>query len=437
MSKRIDEKIINILSQATINKSDNSLTLHGELDRKDYMKVDEVLQSIRGKWNKSAKVHQFPFDPTGPLKEVLEKKQLEPKNATAYFPTPVAAIDLMYQMADSVRFEYADESSPIRVLEPSAGIGGIADYLKSKTEHIVIDTVEIHPPNQEILRSKGYKPYCMDFMAYEVDEENLYDVIFMNPPFSLKGDKHAYITHINHALKMLKPAGELIAIVPTGWCKNNSKKEEAFRNLVASNGYCIETLESGTFKESGTMIECKVINLGIRNWKDRETNGFKSHHVWEFMLYASQESEHHDKYNALIRNDEATTQDFKDFAMYVIKKYAERDIYISTDYIDQYVKELEGRTKKAELEDARQWVKYVYDKLHTLKFTLAHESIKDISWIKEPLKTSMPTGYIERYKDELKSMGLPVSTMSKNQVSLKDQSRILQSGGDLFDLMSA
>lgn len=438
MAKKISEKIIEILKQATIDTSENSLTLHRELDRKDYQSVDEVLQSIRGEWNRGAKAHFFPFDPTGPLNEIFEKKELEPKNATAYFPTPSDAVTLMYDMVDDIRFECADASRPVRVLEPSAGIGGIADYIKSKTEHIVLDTVEIHPPNQEILKSKGYNPYCMDFMDFEIPaDDEKYDYIIMNPPFSLKGDKHAYITHINHALKMLKHSGELVAIIPTGWCNNTSKKEEAFRNLVASNGTHVETLEAGTFKESGTMIETKVVALGVQDWKKRPSNGFASYHLWEFLLYSSQDTEHHDKYQALIRNDEATNQDFKDFAMYVIKKYAERDIYLSTDHMDDYVKALQGRTKKAELDDARQWVKEKHDLIHSFKFTLAHVSISEMSWIDNRFKSTLSPGLVAHYNQELKEVGLPISLVGKNTVAQETQVEILQSGGNLFDLMSA
>lgn len=43
MAKKISEKIIDILQEATIDKSENSLTLNRELDRKDYLGVDEVL----------------------------------------------------------------------------------------------------------------------------------------------------------------------------------------------------------------------------------------------------------------------------------------------------------------------------------------------------------------------------------------------------------
>jgi predicted RNA methylase len=339
--ERITERTAQILSAAIINPEDNSLHFEEQLERSDYVKVDDVLSRLRGKWNKRANAHLFPFDPTGPLKQIISSLELPDKNPTAFFPTPQKALETMFLLVDDIGFRCASEERRLRVLEPSGGIGGIADFLCDKTEYLDLDIVEILPVNQELLKSKGYTPFCMDFMDFEVpSDEEKYDYIFMNPPFSLKGDKYAYITHINHALKMLKPSGELVAIVPVGWTSNCTKKEESFRNLFASHGNMIETLEKGTFKESGTNIETKVISLYAKEWRQNPINGWKTHYEWEFMLYATQEYIHHKQYDSLIKNVKATLENFKQFCLEIISYYAKKDVFLSTLYIDKYVMHL-------------------------------------------------------------------------------------------------
>jgi predicted RNA methylase len=339
--ERITEQTATLLRDATINTEDFSLQFNKQLERDDYARVDDVLSRLRGKWNKRANAHLFPFDPTGPLSQILESMILPDKNPTAFFPTPAKALDAMFSLVDDIAFRCADVERSVRVLEPSGGIGGIADFICSKTEHVQIDIVEILPVNQELLKSKGYTPFCMDFMDFEIPtDENKYDYVFMNPPFSLKGDKTAYITHINHALKMLKPSGELVAIVPLGWITNDNKKELGFRNLVASHGNHICTLEKGTFKESGTNIETRVITLYPREWKNAPINGWKTHHEWEFMLYATQEYIHHKAFDKLMNNTKTNNQDFQEFCLHVISYYAKKDIFLSTLYLDKYVMHL-------------------------------------------------------------------------------------------------
>jgi len=437
MSKKIPDNIICILEEATISKDEKSLTINRELDRKEYLLVDEVLQSIRGKWNKSVKAHIFPFDPTGPLEDVLEKKEMDPKNATAYFPTPLSAVELMFNMVDGLMIEYATKEHPRKILEPSAGIGGIADYIMSKSEHVQVDTVEIHPPNQKVLKSKGYEPYCMDFVDFPVPQEDeKYDFVFMNPPFSLKGDKKAYMTHIKHAFKMLRPAGELVAIVPSGWCTNQSKADEEFRNLIATYGGHVEALEAGTFKESGTMVETKVITLGVHDWKKEPFNGFDSRHIWEFMLYATHEAELGEVYYALMEKPGVTKDELEAFAKDVLISCAKRDIFLSSGHMDKYIEELWGNTIEGERLYHVEYLKRCVAKIHALKFSMAYISIKDMNWTMHADSSFMSASLIASWKRDCKEYGVDMQA-STNKLSLEKQTAILQDGGDLFSLMSA
>lgn len=386
----VDNRTLAILGGASIDKEACSLTINEELERSEYKKVDNLLQRLRGKWNRSAGAHIFPFDPSGPVNEVIRTKEMPPKNPFAFFPTPDSAIQVMFDLSDNICFEWADEERPLRILEPSAGIGGIADFLRSKTPHMHLDVIEIAPANQEILRSKGYEPYCMDFLEFPVPEEDkLYDMVFVNPPFTIEKNRFVFKDHIRHALKMLKPTGELIAIVPPGWTTNQTKKDEEFRNLVSSLGNHIDTLEAGTFKDSGTMIETKVIVFYAKEWKHRETCGFASHYEREFFLYASQEYEFQKVYDKLLTNKNTTDAQLETFARDLINEYAKRDIFLSTEYIPQYVQRM--RREHAD----------------------EHEETVEIKEVIEVATEEVDVSLVEKQK------------------------QIAQAGGNLLDLMSA
>ena len=108
-----------------------------------------------------------------------------------FYPTPDGVIDKMVKGVDFRAIK--------TVLEPSAGKGNICDYVFDKL-HIHqysnynkvdfkthIDTIEIEPELQHILKGKGYKVIDSDFLKYEGCK--VYDLVIANVPFS-QGDKH-------------------------------------------------------------------------------------------------------------------------------------------------------------------------------------------------------------------------------------------------------
>lgn len=97
-----------------------------------------------------------------------------------------------------------------------------------------------------------------DFLSYT--PEGPYDVIVMNPPFSVEGDKLAYVTHIEHAWSMLKEGGHLVAVVPPGWLYGSVKRVASFREFVCEH-LDFQEVGAGVFKESGTMV-----NTFIWDW---------------------------------------------------------------------------------------------------------------------------------------------------------------------------
>jgi phospholipid N-methyltransferase len=78
-----------------------------------------------------------------------------------FFPTPK---EVLRKMLSGVNFECKT------ILDPSAGKGDIADYIKDGSNYRRRDTeiycIEIEPELRHILHEKGYKVLAEDFLQY-------------------------------------------------------------------------------------------------------------------------------------------------------------------------------------------------------------------------------------------------------------------------------
>jgi hypothetical protein len=175
MAKRIDEQTLAILSKVTVTGNNIFLTC-GTLDRKQYQAVDEILTHIGGKWNRSAKAHVYPTDPTDALEQVLLMGEIVPPKKYGYFPTPAAMAQRLVELAEIQHYH--------RILEPSAGQGGIAMHLPGGN---VLDCIELLPDNVKVLKDKSFNViHEGDFL--DVVPNPIYARICMNPPFERQQD---------------------------------------------------------------------------------------------------------------------------------------------------------------------------------------------------------------------------------------------------------
>ena len=76
-----------------------------------------------------------------------------------------------------------------------------------------------------------------------------YDRILMNPPFENGSD----MKHIEHAIRMLKPGGRLVAI-----CANGPRQNDKLKPIIEENGIW-EPLPAGTFEVSGTGVNTALL----------------------------------------------------------------------------------------------------------------------------------------------------------------------------------
>jgi len=133
-----------------------------------------------------------------------------------FWSTPM---QLAHRMA-----EMAHLAPGMRVLEPSAGKGNIADAIRALCPDAVIDVAERNYTLSEILKLKGYKVISNDCLSIESSSDR-YDRCLLNPPFESGQD----MAHVLHCYSLLTPGGRLVAIVGAGAIHNSTNKHKAFQ----------------------------------------------------------------------------------------------------------------------------------------------------------------------------------------------------------------
>ena len=99
-----------------------------------------------------------------------------------------------------------------------------------------VTAVEINATLAASLEQVADETICGDFLEQN-GNLGTFDRILMNPPFQNGAD----IKHIQHAMKMLKPGGRLIAI-----CANGPRQQTTLKPLAENSGGWYEDLPAGT-----------------------------------------------------------------------------------------------------------------------------------------------------------------------------------------------
>lgn len=286
-----------------------------QLERDIYEEVNEVLVRLGGKWKGGrTKGHVFSFYAPAPLLASVQATGImPPKNPTAFFPTPAPIVADMLRAAEIEQwFEGA------RVLEPSAGTGGIADAIRAQRPDVEIDCCEVLDLNRAVLESKRYRVVAEDFLTWQPGA--VYDAILMNPPFSVAGDKTAWATHLLHAWSLLRQDGYLVCIVPAALGFREDATHQAIQDLVATFGGT-DAIPGGAFKDSGTGVATQMVWLRKEDlsWQDRPYQGFPNWHQWALFLYVDNEHTDCDTWNALVER-RAPDADVLTFLSRIVKQ---------------------------------------------------------------------------------------------------------------------
>jgi len=133
-----------------------------------------------------------------------------------------------------------------RVLEPSAGTGAIVRAVLATVPGVICQCVEMNAALVKHLSATfpELAVTCADFLSCA--PQAVYDRIIMNPPFSHGED----IKHIRHALKMLAPGGNLVAV-----CANGPRQQREFKDITTHQ----EILPRGTF--AYTNISTMIVRI--------------------------------------------------------------------------------------------------------------------------------------------------------------------------------
>ncbi len=159
-----------------------------------------VIQAIGGIYVTKGAYFQFDYDPQDVLDLIVASGCIPDQQANQFYPTP--------EKLARIAVEWADIKDTDLCGEPSAGQGGIADYLpKDRTT-----CIEIAPLNCTVLRAKGHTVIEADFIEWADRKpyETCFDVVTMNPPFS---DGRAKL-HTEYASTKVNPMGRLVSILP-------------------------------------------------------------------------------------------------------------------------------------------------------------------------------------------------------------------------------
>lgn len=171
----------------------------------------------------------------------------------------------------------ADVGPEDTVLEPSAGIGGLAVFAKAKGATVIVN--ELSTRRLEILRNMPFDGFYNE-NAEHIDNilpsEVRPTVVIMNPPFSATGGRTANNStanaklHVEQALERLEKGGRLVAIVGhtmgedfstfASWWKDIKSKYNVKANI---------TIDGSNYKKYGTTYSINMVVID----KDGPTTG--------------------------------------------------------------------------------------------------------------------------------------------------------------------
>ena len=225
----------------------NRLNLPADKVFSNYGAVKKALVKAGGKYKKVGKVcgFEFPTDASALQTRLVGGEEVNDKKKYQFFATPAS---LAKEMVDTAQI-----TSKSRVLEPSAGLGALANLVRPIAKECVV--VELMPTNAAGLRDQGYDVFNRDFLDLTPKELGYFDQIIANPPFTKNQD----IDHILYMYSFLKEGGILISLSSKSWLTGSQKKQRAFREWLEETEASIREVSPGVFKDSGTNVGASLI----------------------------------------------------------------------------------------------------------------------------------------------------------------------------------
>jgi hypothetical protein len=176
------------------------------------------------------------------------------------FSTPP---DLAYTMAWTGNITPKDT-----VLEPSAGIGGIASFAKVAGAKTIVN--ELSPRRADLLKQMGFDQVFTE-NAEQINNILPKDVkptvVLMNPPFSstagrIQGQRKSanVVTHLDQAFKRLEDGGRMVALIGKGWFADPKAVTDWLKNIVDKYNLSANIVVGGKgYAKYGTNYDNRIL----------------------------------------------------------------------------------------------------------------------------------------------------------------------------------
>lgn len=244
---KFDEDVLSVIRSMEWDEGGTVGKLIGQLDRKLYERVNKALEVMGGKWNRKVGGHSFSSDPRPQVEGLLTNGALTVER-DGFFETPEKVISQM--------LEFVKILPGMLVLEPSAGRGAIAKKLDALGARVIC--VEKNEKRADELRKAGFVTVCRDFLDFSPNKNlspTYYDAILMNPPFEELQD----IDHVRHAYELLRNESVMVSVMSESPFFRTDKKSVTFRKWLEEVGGDSYELPEGSFKESGTGVQARLV----------------------------------------------------------------------------------------------------------------------------------------------------------------------------------
>lgn len=251
---KLTQDQINILQDAKLDG--NKFYLQWQLDRKQYVSINEVLETIGLKRNRKEKAHVADCSEQelqDAIEDIIETWEVETLKETIkkfqFYETPQEVAEYLVELAEVKASD--------NILEPSAWHGAIIKAIVSKVKHYqYLEAVEIDPIKYNVLWSEYFsKEYHKMDNLLELNFLNYnrmkFDKIIANPPFSKSQD----VKHILKMYETLSVWGRLVSVASASIKHRTWKLYEEF-NALNPEFY---DLPDGSFKESWTMVNTVIV----------------------------------------------------------------------------------------------------------------------------------------------------------------------------------
>lgn len=259
---QVSTEVLQVLSGLEFGPT--SVRIVAQLDRKLYVKANEVLEAAGGKWNRKAKAHLFTENPSARIDEIILTGEVTTHRDLGFFPTPEG---LARELVD-----FAEVKAGHYCLEPSAGTGALAVPMLERGATVLC--VERDPGRRlGLLGLVGYPRYIVasfidDFLDFPHVEASrvpvtlpkVFDRVVMNPPFLACG-RGDHLDHVRHAFTLLAPGGILVSVLPAGVEFREDARHRIFRNWFDTYPSEVRKLPDDSFKVSGTGVRTIALKV--------------------------------------------------------------------------------------------------------------------------------------------------------------------------------